>query len=156
MFVADEETAEQALLRVTRDVIERFANVFAEPADDAIALSSGECLISQACFHCRVVGVVSLAAPTGLCTAIASESAATAFTDVDLRADAALALGELARVVAGDIAGELDAGNSIRLSPSAVETLSFDDWMVLGNAQGTLRFNVEGWPLLASLAITGA
>lgn len=157
VLVNEPETIQTMLARVARDVIEEFANVLVEPADDEVAYASRECMLGRTALHGGVTGVVSVAAPVGLCQAMAGGVLKDGQSGDDAGTTrASHALAELVNIIAGNLATAIQAPEHVWLSPPVVEESSRDDWVVMGGSNQTVRFNVEGWPLLASLQMVGS
>lgn len=156
LLVNEPEIIRTTLTRVARDVIEQFANVLVEPADDEVAYASRECILGRTALHGGFTGVVSVAAPVGLCHAMAGVVLKDGRTGDAGANRASHALAELVNIIAGNLAAAIEAPEHVWLSPPVVEESSRDDWVVMGGSTQTVRFNVEGWPLLASLQMVGS
>lgn len=137
---------------VTLDVLEHFALVFASPIDGSAGSATGECLLGRTGLRGAVTGILSVAAPVELCREMACNVLGSEVSGEDAVLRATDALGEVANMVAGHLATEIDPREHTSLSPPIVTRCTSDDWIVLDASAGTVRFDVEGWPLLASFS----
>lgn len=97
-----------------------------------------------------VEGVVSIAAPVGLCAdfARAQLGARTDVTDIDALAVSALA--EIASVAAGCVATILEPVETTWLTPPAVSGSSSHEWDVMRVGRHTTVLEVDGREVLVS------
>lgn len=140
---------------VTLDVLEQFALVFAAPLSGGSGPATGECLLGRTGLRGAVTGIVSIAAPLELCREMACNILGADVSGDDAVLRATDTLGEVANMVAGHLATEIDPREHTSLSPPIVTRCSAEDWRTLDGALGTVRFDVEGWPLLASFSARG-
>lgn len=149
----DRETTHLTLERVTNEVVRRFSDLPVQPADDLIPLPSEECVCGREHFGGPVSGIITVAAPVGLCQQMAGEAywADSASGDAMLRASATIA--ELANAIAGRVMAALVPEQAFTLSTPVTERSSYHDWVVMSCAGGTVRLSVAGRPLLASMIL---
>lgn len=145
--------ARGVLSRAARDVVDRFATVRSEPADEQGELSQGVCLLGCSCFHGPVAGLVSIAAPMRLCEAMVADLAGSEACCEDV---AASVLGELANMIASQVALELEPAEQVSMTPPTVERSTYADWITLDGSRDSVCLNVDGWPLLALLSLQAA
>lgn len=148
-----DERVAHTVERVVCDVLERFAMVFAESAEEPDLPDGEELLLGRTGLRGAVMGIVSVAAPLSLAREIAANALGMDEADEDVVVRAADTIGEVANMVAGHLATEFDAREHTSLSPPIVTRLAAEDWAVMAAAQGTVRLDVEGRPLLASLMV---
>lgn len=143
--------------RVVCDVLERFTMMFAEPAagpcGTAATAGGEELLLGRTGLRGAVMGIVSIAAPLGLAREMAASALGVDEDGEDAVMRAADTIGEVANMVAGHLATEFDAREHTSLSPPIVTRLVAEDWAAMEAADGTVRLDVEGRPLLASLMV---
>lgn len=142
------------LSRAARDVVDQFGTVLAEPAEDMHAFSRDACLLSCSCFHGPVAGLVSIAAPQRLCESMALGMVVGDGCAAESSLMAESLIAELANMIASRVAFSLEPAELVFMTPPTVERSSHDDWVTLDGARDTVRLNVDGWPLLASLAFS--
>lgn len=149
-------TTHLTLERVTNDVVRRFSNLPVQPADDLIPLPSEECVCGRERFGGSMSGVLTVAAPVGLCRAMAAEALRASATGDDAMLCASQTIAELANTIAGQVIEALLPEESFTLSAPVTERSSYHDWVVMSCAGGTVRLNVAGRPLLTSLILLPA
>lgn len=150
--IIDPDDHSQALAEIAVDTLERFALMYAEPSGDVSALcAEDEVLHCTMRFSGPCTGVLSLAAPLGLCRTIA-ENALGVEGGVDVNA-AADTLGELANMIAGAFNTNHDSGVRTRLTPPEVRRAEHATWARMAADPGTLALLVEERPLLVSMAV---
>ncbi len=151
--MVERDTTHRTLERVTNDVVRRFSNLPVQPADDLIPLPSEECVCGRERFGGPMSGVVTVAAPVGLCQQMAGEAHQTDGASGDAMLCASATISELASTIAGRVIAALMPEQSYTLSRPVVERASYHDWVVMSCAGGTVRLSVAGRPLLASLIL---
>lgn len=149
----DRETTHLTLERVTNDVVRRFSDLPVQPADDLIPLPSEECMCGREHFGGPVSGVITVAAPVGLCREMAGEAYQGDGTKGDAMLCASQTIAELANTIAGQVIEALLPEQAFTLSTPVTERSSYHDWVVMSCAGGTVRLNVAGRPLLASMIL---
>jgi len=148
--------ARGVLSRAAHDVVHSFGTVLPEPADDLGEYTRGVCLLGCSCFHGPIAGLVSIAAPMRLC-----ETMISGMLDGDNCGDlteemAESVLGELANMIASQVALQLEPAEPVMMAPPTVERSSCEDWVTLDGSRDVVRLNVDGWPLLAMLSLRAA
>lgn len=141
------------LSRAVIDVVDRFAAVVPQAAADLETPAAGDCLLGSSCFHGPVAGLVSIAVPTRLCEAMLAGFGASGPCREEL---AASVLGELANMIASQVALELEPAEVVMMTPPTVERSSDADWITLNASRDAVRLSVDGWPVLALLSLQAA
>ena len=100
-----------------------------------------------------VSGVITVAAPVGLCREMAGEAYQGDGTKGDAMLCASQTIAELANTIAGQVIEALLPEQAFTLSTPVTERSSYHDWVVMSCAGGTVRLNVAGRPLLASMIL---
>lgn len=152
----DHNTTRLTLERVTNDVVRRFSNLPVQPADDLVPLPSEECVCGRARFGGSMSGIITVAAPVGLCHEMAVDTSPAGGASGDAMLYASLTIAELATTIAGNVITALLPEQPFTLSTPVTERSSYHDWVVMSCAGGTVRLNVAGRPLLTSLMLLPA
>lgn len=140
--------------QVFSNVIERFAFMYAEPAEkDQVPAPAEERLLARMTFTGGVEGAMAVAAPLSLCEEMAANILGGELDPHELRMMHADALGELLNMACGHVATLLDAECATDLAPPVVAALSAEDWDRLLTTPHTFGFAVEGRPTLVSLSV---
>lgn len=153
VIAAEEQGTRGVLSRAAHGVVDCFATVFPERAEDMGELPRGVCLLGCSCFHGPVAGLVSIAAPMNLCEAMI---AGMSGSDGCCEEAAASVLGELANMIASQVALELEPAEAVMMTPPTVERSTYADWITIDGSRDSVRLNVDGWPLLALLSMQAA
>lgn len=148
-----DERVAHTVERVVRDVLQRFTMVLAEPVEKLDPPVDGELLLGRTGLRGAVMGIVSVAAPLSLAREMAGNALGMDEADEDVLVRAADIIGEVANMVAGHVATEFDAREHTSLSPPIVTRLSAEGWTAMTTAEGIVRMDVEGYPLMASLLV---
>jgi len=101
-----------------------------------------------------VEGVVSIAAPIGLCADFARAQLGAGRCDTDIDALAISALAEIASVAAGCVATSLEPVETTWLTPPAVSGSSSHEWDVMRVGRHTTVLDVDGREVLVSADVT--
>lgn len=155
-IMVEAREARGMLSRTVIDVVDCFATVFPGPAAHPGEFSSGDYLLGCSCFHGPVVGLVSIAAPMRLCEAIIAGMFDVETCCAQAESIAQSVLGELANMIASQVALALEPAEPVLMTPPTVERSTYDDWATLDGSRDSVRLNVEGWPLLALLSLSAA
>lgn len=152
-----DRTLRAKFLDVLSEVLERFAFMFVEGAEEGAAGSDprGEYLYAVITFSGRTQGVITLLAPDALCREMAAnilgmdagELAETAGED---------AIKELVNIICGELTvvlyGDADVFN---LTVPALYRVDKGKWREFSADPDSVKLSVEGQPLIANLMIAG-
>ena len=144
-----------AFLEVLSGVLERFAFMFVESADECGAEGDvkGAYLYAVITFTGRTQGAISLAAPDDLCREMAanvlgmdpSETVETAGED---------ALKELVNIICGELTVALYGNEDVfNLTVPNLYRVDRSKWRELGADSDSVKLSLEGKPLVANLMI---
>lgn len=144
------------LTRAAYVAADSLGTVLPGPADVRGEYTRGICLLGCSCFHGPVAGLVSVAAPLNLCEALVAGilDGGTPCDDAELVARSVL--GELANMIASQVALQLEPAEPVTMTPPTVERSTYADWITLDGSRDVVRLNVDGWPLLAMLSLRAA
>lgn len=143
----------QTIEHVSCEVLGEFARLSVEPSEYRFDLAADDFLLGSTGVSGAVTGVVSVAAPLGLCRQLACRAFGADGDDEVALNWAHDALGELSNVIAGCLVSELQPHGRTVFMPPLVTSPSADDWYVLGFANSTVCLTVEGWPFLTSFVL---
>jgi len=149
----ERDSTHLTLERVTSDVVRHFSNLPVQPADDLIPLPSEECVVGREHFGGPMRGIITVAAPVGLCRDMAAWVPGTSSAGGDAMLCASQTIAELASAIAGHVIAALLPEQPFTLSAPVTERSSYHDWVVMSCAGGTVRLNVGGRPLLTSMIL---
>ena len=152
----DARGAHDVLSRAAHTVFDQFATVLDEPADDLHGFWRDTCLLGCSCFRGPIGGMVSIVAPRRLCESMVSGMAGCDECAEEFEQITASVLGELANMIASQVALSLEPVETVRMTPPTVEESTYDDWVTLDGSRDRVRLNVGGWPLLALLSLNAA
>ena len=147
------EIVYSTLERATTDVIRGFSGLPVQPADDVIPLPGEECVVGRAHFGAAMAGLITVAAPVGLCRRIAIGGVGNCDSSATIMACASQTIAALTADIAGYVLVALLPELAITLSPPVTERSSYHDWVVMSCAGGTVRLRVAGYPLLSSVTL---
>lgn len=149
----DRETTHHALERVTNDVVRHFSGLPVQPADDLIPLPSEECVCGREHFGGSVSGIITVAAPVGLCRQMAGDASQADGASSDAMLCASQTIAELVSSITSGVIAALLPEQSFTVSMPITERSSYHDWVVMSCSGGTVRLSVAGHPLLAMLSL---
>jgi hypothetical protein len=146
----------QKLEAAMTEVLEKFAFLFADAdAEDASRVPPSKCCLAEMTFIGPQHGTVELAAPCPLCFAVAGNVLGTEAEAVtpDIADDA---IKELLNVTCGRLVESMFGDEAVvDLTAPRLRPLTPDEWSALHAHPDTVRFIVEGQPLLATVSAIG-
>lgn len=150
-----DESTESAVRQVFGEVLERFAFMFVEPPDEAVAAPAEPMLAARMGFDGPLRGTVALAVPAPLARELAANVLGVEPDDGEAMPGDALK--ELLNVVVGNLLTAL-AGEAPVFDLTIPELVRFDasHWDALAGKQGSLVLLVDEQPVLLSVAMQPA
>jgi len=137
------------LENIVCDVLNQLIGVRAYTCAEAQLPPVNQCMLACVGIRGALTGVLSVAAPLALCVEMAGDVLSASFAHAGY-ARAECAIGEIANVMAGRMALDMEPVEHTWLSPPAVMRSAWEDWAVLCGSNGTACFDVNGKPLLVS------
>jgi len=135
-------------------VLETFAFTYAEPSERGEPMQAGTDLLNaRITFTGATRGVLSVSAPCELCVELAANILGTDQDDPDARMRGVDALGEIANIVAGQLATLVEPNSSTGLQPPVVSQIDSSEWGRYAADTSARTYLVEGLPFVVTLGM---